>query len=324
MRKEILILTQDVDSHADDMVMFLKKRGVRPRRFHTKDFPGAAIVSAELSGRNGGGISIRYPGGRVAAERVKSVWNRRPDKCAVPESVPPAEREFASRESELTLQGVYRVLGGLWVNEPDRNRTANSKLIQLSTARRLGMRVPDTLITNDPRKFHEFYRAHDGKVIIKTQHPWQAAERLDEAVYTTMIDEDKVKHMGRIKNCPCLFQEYIPKEFELRITVIGRRVFAMAIHSQRVAESVVDWRKAETGVVPQEPYALPKAVESRILKFMDAFGLVYGAIDMVVTPRGEHVFLEINPNGQFGWLQDSKKMPLYEAFTDLLIAGKAS
>ena len=84
----------------------------------------------------------------------------------------------------------------------------------------------------------------------------------------------------------------------------------------------MDWRQAPAGSVPQQPYALPKAVESKILKFMDAFGLSYGAIDLVVTPKGEFVFLEINPNGQFGW-QDSKDMPLYDAFADLLIAGKA-
>lgn len=324
MRKEIVILTQEVDPHADDMVVFLKKKGVRPRRFHTRDFPGCATISASLGGRGKGGISVRYPGGEISGDRVKSVWNRRPEKCAVPDSVPKDERKFASRESELTLQGVYRILGGLWVNEPDKNTTANSKLIQLRTARELGLRTPDTLITNDPKKFLDFYHAHGGKVIIKTQHPWRLADRGDLALYTTFVDKDKLKHMDRIRHCPCLFQECIPKEFELRVTVIGRRVFATAIYSQKVAAGLVDWRKAPDGAVAQEPYALPRAVEKKILKFMDAFGLSYGAIDLVVTPRGEFVFLEINPNGQFGWQQDSKKMPLYETFADLLIAGKAS
>lgn len=324
MRKDILILTQEVDPHADDVVVFLKKKGVRPRRFHTRDFPGCATVSASLGRRGKSAISIRYPGGEVSGENVKSVWNRRPDRCAVPESVPRAERKFASRESELTLQGVYRILGGLWVNEPDKNTTANSKLIQLRTARELKMRTPDTLITNDPKKFLDFYHEHHGKVIIKTQHPWQLADRGDLGLYTTLVDKDKLAHMDRIRSCPCLFQEYIPKELELRVTVIGRRVFATAIYSQKVPAGAVDWRQAPSGVVPQEPYALPKAVESKLLRFMDAFGLVYGAIDLIVTPAGEYVFLEINPNGQFGWQQDSKKMPLYETFADLLIAGKAS
>ncbi len=322
MRKEILILTQEIDPHADDMVVFLKKKGVRPRRFHTRDFPARATISASMGGKSG--ISIRYPGGKVAGDQIKSVWNRRPGKCAIPDSVPEAERQFATRESELTLQGVYRIIGGLWVNEPDKNRTANSKLIQLRTARELKMRTPDTLITNDPKEFFDFYHAHDGKVIIKTQHPWQLASRGDMALYTTLIDKEKLAHMDRIRNGPCLFQELVAKELELRVTVIGRRVFATAIYSQRVAMGAVDWRKAPDGAILQEPYALPKAIEKKVLKFMDAFGLHYGAIDMIVTPQGEYVFLEINPNGQFGWQQDSKKLPLYETFADLLIAGKAS
>ena len=322
MRKEILILTQEVDPHADDVVVMLKKKGVRPRRFHPRDFPASASVTASFGRRGDAGISIRYPGGEITGGRVKSVWNRRPDKCAIPASIPEAERKFAARETELTLQGMYRILGGLWVNEPDRNTTANSKLIQLRTAREVGLRIPDTMITNDPKKFLNFYRAHDGQVIIKAQHPWQLGNRADMALYTTFVDKEKLKHIAKIRHCPCLFQECVPKEFELRVTVIGRRVFATAIHSQRVAAGRVDWRQAPAGSVPQQPYALPKAVESKILKFMDAFGLSYGAIDLVVTPKGEFVFLEINPNGQFGW-QDSKDMPLYDAFADLLIAGKA-
>ena len=306
------------------MVVALKKRGVRPVRFHTKDFPMKATLSIEFGQKEGTSVSLDCDGGRLEPGETRSVWFRRPDRCELPASLSKEERPIAVGECEETLQGLYRVLGGFWVNTPDSNRAAGSKILQTQRAIALGLRVPDTLITNDPKRFKAFYEAHGGNVIVKMQRQTFWSADLGLSLFTSIVDASKLESADLIANSACFFQEYIPKDVELRVTVIGRRVFAIALRSQEVPGGKIDWRKAAVGPVPHEPYALPAAVQEKLLALMAGFGLNYGAIDLIVTPEGEHVFLEINPNGQFGWMENQQKgLGLFDAMAELLIAGKA-
>lgn len=319
--RRILIVTQELDPHADAMVGVLAKRGIRPVRFHTRDFPSKATISFTAGPDEDLGIELRAGGETLRGEDVKSVWYRRPDKCLIEEGLTDTERRIATEESEATLTGFYRGLDGLWINRIDRNRYAGSKVVQLRKARELGMRVPGTLITNDPDKLVEFYHAHGGDVVVKMQKTAFWAPESGLGLYTSKVDLAKLDHAALVRRCPCVFQENIPKDVELRVTVIGRRVFAAALRSREVAAAAVDVRRA-TMTVPHEVYELPSEVEKKVLGLMGAFGLQYGAIDLIVTPEGEHVFLEINPNGQFGWIAERTGLPLYDAMADLLISGK--
>jgi glutathione synthase/RimK-type ligase-like ATP-grasp enzyme len=104
--------------------------------------------------------------------------------------------------------------------------------------------------------------------------------------------------------------------------VIGKRVFAVAIDSQSQKEARHDWRRSEVQQLPHSPFTLPVDIESKCVDLVEALGLAFGAIDLVLTPEGEFVFLEINPNGQWAWIQQvCPTMPLREALADLLIAG---
>lgn len=317
----ILIITQELDPHADIMVGVLAKRGIRPVRFHTRDFPSQAAISFSAGSDEGLRVCLRSGGETVAGEEVKSVWYRRPDKCRIDGELSDTERRIAEAESEETLRGLYRGLDGLWVNRVDRNRFAGSKVVQLRKARELGLRVPDTMITNDPERLVAFYHAHDGDIVVKMQKTAFWAPEAGLGLYTSKVDLQKLDHASLIQRCPCVFQENIRKDVELRVTVIGRRVFTAALRSQEVAAAHIDVRRA-TMTVPHEVYSLPREIERKVLSLMGAFGLQYGAIDMIVTPEGEHVFLELNANGQFGWIAERTGLPLYDALADLLMSGK--
>lgn len=317
----ILIVTQELDPHADAMVGVLARRGIRPVRFHTRDFPTKASVSFSVGDGEDLRASLSFDGETVSSEEIKSVWYRRPDTCLIDGELSQTERRIAEEESEETLRSLYRGLDGLWVNRIDRNRYAGSKVVQLRKARELGLRVPDTLITNDQKQLVEFYHAHDGNIVVKMQKTAFWAPESGLGLYTSKVDLEKLKHAGLLQKCPCVFQENVQKDVELRVTVIGRRVFAAALRSREVAAAAVDVRRA-TMTVPHEAHALPRAIEEKVLGLMRSFGLQYGAIDMIVTPEGEHVFLELNPNGQFGWIQERTGLPLYEAMADLLISGR--
>lgn len=119
-----------------------------------------------------------------------------------------------------------------------------------------------------------------------------------------MLTPERLAKLDHIVSCPVVFQEYIEKQVELRITIVGDRIFAAEIHSQE--------------------FHLPDEISEKLLRLMQELGLVFGCLDLILTPEGEYVFLEINPAGQWGWIEHFTKMPITEALTDMLIRGSAT
>lgn len=130
-----------------------------------------------------------------------------------------------------------------------------------------------------------------------------------------------MKDIDAVQQCPCQFQEYIPKKIELRAIVVGDRVFAVEIHSQNSDKTKLDWRHYDFDRVAHRSHELPFTVRAQCLALVAALNLHYGAIDMIVTPDGEYVFLEINPTGQYQWLEALTRLPITDSIVDLLIHG---
>src|SRR5207249_969990 len=116
-------------------------------------------------------------------------------------------------------------------------------------------------------------------------------------------------------------QSYVPKHVELRITVVGQLVFAAEIHSQESNHTRYDWRQYDFYETPYFVHKLPSAVASRCVQLVERLGLCYGAIDMILTPDERYVFLEINPNGQYLWVEEATGLPISEAICNLLMDG---
>lgn len=322
-KKRIVILSQEIDPHADTMVGVLKDRGIRPVRFHTKDFPSAVRLTIRSARDGAEEIIISSDDWTIAGDEILSVWNRRPDTPAIDSSLSPEEARMALAECHASLVGFYRICPGLWVNHPDKNRVANSKSLQQQAAKTLGLKVADTLLTNDPAEARRFYEAHGGNIIFKLQRASLWSEEKALSIYTARVKPAQLEKLDLLRHAPGYFQEYIEKRLELRVTIVGSRIFSAALHSQEIPAGRIDWRKA-TEQIRHEVYELPTEIEKALLGLMAHFGLHYGAIDMIVTPQGEHIFLEINPNGQFGWIDQATGLPIYQALADLLMTGKAA
>jgi glutathione synthase/RimK-type ligase-like ATP-grasp enzyme len=141
------------------------------------------------------------------------------------------------------------------------------------------------------------------------------------ARYTEAVSTRDIGHVRSVRYCPIIVQAVVPKRIELRITVVGRRVFAAEIHSQASNHTRLDWRRYDMFETPHRPHDLPPDVERRCIQLVARLGLCYGAIDMVLTPDGRYVFLEINPNGQYLWIEQATGLPISDAICDLLITG---
>jgi glutathione synthase/RimK-type ligase-like ATP-grasp enzyme len=176
-------------------------------------------------------------------------------------------------------------------------------------------------VTNSPADFLDFYRQHNGQVVYKQIGAAFIQYAGDKFIrFTEVVSKRDVAYAQSVRSCPLIFQAYVPKRVELRVTVVGREVFPAEIHSQQTNQTRHDWRRYDFGKTLYQPHKLPSEVRERCLELVERLGLCYGAIDLVVTPDGRYVFLEINPNGQYLWVELATGMPISEAICDLLLS----
>lgn len=194
------------------------------------------------------------------------------------------------------------------------------KALHLQTAGRLGFRVPPTLVTNDPAAFLDFYREHDGHIVSK-RAGWSRLSTAESPFvrYTDPVSRRDVGYAQTVSACPMIFQAYVDKQFEIRVTVVGKQAFAAQIDSQAARHSKHDWRRYDHGFARQTPHVLPEDVAGLCVRLVEELGLNFGAIDLVLTPGTEYVFLEINPNGQYLWVEYATGLPISEAVCEELI-----
>lgn len=124
------------------------------------------------------------------------------------------------------------------------------------------------------------------------------------AVFTTKLEAEVMNDLSDAALSPTIYQEFLPKVYDIRVTIVGRKLFAVSIDSQSDPSATIDWRKTENSSLPHSPIELPEPLPRSLQELMSRLSLSYGAIDLVLTPDGRYVFLEINPNGQWLWIDE--------------------
>lgn len=207
----------------------------------------------------------------------------------------------------------------LWVNYPARESDA-LKPRQLAVARRCGLRVPDSVVTNRPAGVRDFARSVDGALAGKTLAAALLVEsgRLQMA-YTRRIEPAELGDLAGVDTTAHLFQPFLTEAWECWATVVGDRVFAAAIHAGSEAARV-DWR-ADYDSLDYTVVEPPEPVTAGMFAFMKTFELSFGAFDFAVTPDKEWIMLECNPFGAYGWLEETLDLPITSALADLLANG---
>ncbi len=197
---------------------------------------------------------------------------------------------------------------------------AKNKLHQLSIAKKLGLRIPKSIISNSKNNLLDFYYSVDEKCITKSISSASPSSRGEPvALFTSAVTEVDLMGLQEINSYPILLQEKIEKEFELRITVVGNKLFTAKIDSQHVLDGELDWRLSDSSTRGHSLFELPAHIQENCLELCRALQLNFGTIDLAVTPENEYVFFEINPNGQYLWIEEMLQLPISEAIAELLI-----
>lgn len=317
----VLVVTNRFDSHVDYMIDKFNQHGVEFIRFNTDDYPLIDQVEINL-GLGGFSPSLVVYGREVIPSQITSVWLRRPMKFRVSsELTDPQVREYAQDECKAFIDGLWLALSDLkWVSPIDNIRRWQHKIPQLRLAQDMGFTIPQSLITTSPDSFMQFWNECHGQVIFKAlgTNMIKQPDGMMRTAYTNKLDVSFLENLDAIKLAPCLFQEYVSKKLELRVTVVDTQVFVCEIHSQQSDKTMIDWRHYDIENTPHLPGKLPEKLERLCVDLVAHMGLRYGAIDMIVTPDDEYVFVEINPNGQWLWLEQLTGLPIGDALFDLL------
>jgi len=307
----VLILTERLDPTADLVVAALAERGVAVYRADTAEFPSALTVTAEL-GAEGWDTELRSATRSLAFEDICGAYYRRPSAFSLP-AMNAADRQWAELEARVGLGGLLATVPN-WLNHPNRIGYAEYKPVQLATAGTAGLRVPRTLITNDPDAAQRFAR-QIGPVVYK---PFSSALEQDGRrmfVYTSPVAAEDLAD-DAIRLTAHLFQEHLEKAYEVRLTVVDEAFFAAALTS-RSAAGQIDWR-SDYDAIDYAVTSVPASVREGVCRMMAALGLRFAAADFVVTPAGEWYFLDLNPNGQWAWIEHETGLPICAAITTAL------
>jgi glutathione synthase/RimK-type ligase-like ATP-grasp enzyme len=324
----IAVITNGLDVHADVVIQCLHNKGAYVHRLNTEDFPKELNLSLEDAGQGFTGHIEATGCDDLDIKQLTSVWYRRPEPSLVLDQFNDQQvKRFVRDESQAALANLYELTECFWVSPPDMIRKARHKLYQAQVAWRLGFRLPRTLVTTVPCEAERFYHQCNGQIVIKSLSGAQLVYDRGQlaaafGLYTTRVPATALSSIESVRFCPVFLQEYIPKQIEIRTTVVGRRVFSAAIDSQTHPLAMDDWKRVNYTEIPHHPYKLTQALEQRCIKLVEALGLAFGAIDLILTPEGKFIFVEINPNGQWLWIEEVTCQYISDAVSELLIAGK--
>lgn len=218
--------------------------------------------------------------------------------------------------SRRHLADARRALG----QPPNANLLAGSKPEQLRRAAGAGFDVPPTLVTNDAARLRDFAAEHDGTLVCKPLYDgWIPGTSEDRVFWTSRFEAAGTEALDDLADEPYLFQALVPKRYDVRVTVIGKEAFAVAIDSQDDAVSEIDWRRGDVAELGHRAEELPAGLERRCVDLVAGYDLAFGAIDLARRPDGGYTFFELNPNGQWAWLEQRTGLPLRSRLADLLL-----
>lgn len=321
MTRSVLILSSKTDPHATTVSDQLTQMGCSSHVWQ----PGSLLSATSLTHRPGHYSTIKLENGKkIELDKVDSIWFRRPGTV---KPLPAVERwveAMAANESDRGLQGVLRSTSAFHVNDPACQDAIRYKLHQLTLASQCGFKVPDTLIGNSPDCAKEFYEVHSGNVVYKlideSTAQFLPTFRSQAPLFTSAVESEDLLEFDSVAKSLHLFQQLIKKKFDVRLTVVHEAIFAARILSQQ-GQGSLDFRRDYN--VPIETFEVSDDLACKVLKLMSRAKLVFGCIDLAIDNTGEAWFFEINPQGQFLWIEDALGYSLSKELAMLLKNGSA-
>lgn len=320
-RPALLIVTNRSDVHADELIRRFHDSSVTVFRLNTEDVFKKVRVTLEIAPDGQWSGRIENEAGRqVCLQDVKVAWIRRPDYSHG--DLEALIDKFIVAEIRALIDCILAIPDIKFINEDFDARRAKTKAQQLIASGRLGIKVPRTIVTNSASDLKKFVDAAYGDLLVKPIYTSNfCIGGVKHGIFSRKVSREELLNVAHlVVNSPTQIQDYIEKAYELRITVVGDNVFPIRIDSQTNEVTRIDWR-VRTSLNPHSIMDIPREIGDFCRKFVKCQNLVYGAMDFIVQPDGEFVFLENNPSGQYLWLESETGAPITEALVDYIEAA---
>lgn len=307
----VLIMTNQMDAHADCVIEKLQSQNIPYFRFN---LDVASLKNTFVSFKDGV-WNIKNEFGEISTKDVKCVWNRRPSMELLLNERENLDAGFKIWRSEWnnTLLGIHNSLKKLPCLNPLRKAyKGENKYYQMDVAKEVGFKMPETLISNSKDDILEFFKTHEKCIFKLMSQDLYKVENDYRGLFANVISIDDIEKFGNEEN-PLVFQEYVEKQFEVRYTVVGKDHFVCKIDSQESKKANEDWRRYDISHTPHSAIEPSAEIKEKVDKLMEILSIEYGALDFIVTPKNEWIFLEINCFGQFLWIEELTGLKISDA-----------
>ena len=323
----LIISCKRGDVSTCDVMDWIKYFGKKCFRFNGDEINSNVRINLNLS-KDGNNYFIQTSHEKINATIIQSVWYRREGTSKLInyddiKDVLIKKSLYSHQDSEIdsTKNALYKIINknAFWLNRPEEFKL--NKLIVLKTAQNIGLRIPETLLSNQKSEVIKFKEKHN-KIIIKSisYGYYMPYNGKNYGMLTSILTEDIIEKAKDIL-FPCYIQEYIDKKYELRVFYLNGKCYSMAIFSQNDEQTKIDFRKYNMDKPNRfVPYKIPSDIEDKIKKLMNELGLLTGSLDIIKSINNEYVFLEINPAGQFGMMSEPCNYFLEKEVAKLLIS----
>lgn len=313
MMKTSLLLTQSRDPTADYIQRAFERNQKPISRINLDNF-SIPKLSIDPLQRDRGWIED-INGKRIEVKSIKAIIIRRP-------SIPnlhkdEAKNRFLSREVLFGLRAFLESTSAIWMNHPNSNSVASSKPRNLWLASSLGLKVPQTLLSSDRIEISNWLEEQKKSVIKAISYGLIERKNSAEMAFTQRIPKSFDLSEDIIPGVPIYLQEEIEKEADIRVTIVGNKVFPAMLTQEG---NQIDWRAANSEA-KWRPYKLPKSICDACTKLCNELQLEFAAIDLVKSTYGDYFFLELNPNGQWVWIEEETGLQISDAIVEHLSNG---
>ena len=322
----ILLVTSKDDLTSDYLILRLITRQIPFFRLNTEDLLSQYSICLEVSQqRSSCTIVDATRNASIRSDEVTGAYFRKPQPPTISsQDSDPFSYRFHNQELHEFLRSTWRIFPkDRWLNDPETLWLASNKIKQLDVAAKVGLSVPPTIVSATPCDVLQFIKEHNNDVIGKAvKNGFVIGESDHVAIFTSVLDENDIEDIRNSQTIlPMIVQPRLSKEIDLRITIVGDDVFSVGIDSQQHADTETDWRTWEvTNNVNLRHFVfnLPETVKRRCLELNRRLGLRFSCVDMVLSRDGEFIFLEVNPNGQWAWIEQKLQVPIRDRIIDEL------
>ncbi len=318
----VLIITNKDDVTVDFIIKELRRRKISYYRLNTEDIPDKINVYFNFQNNKFELIDKIKEREKINLLDFNSVYYRRPSISCLEyiNGMNTQELSYLKNELLYIFEGLYKILRNkYWLNNVYDIREAENKIYQLQSAQEIGFNIPNSLISNSYKQINSFLESCSYDCIIK---PIKSGNMNDsttpKAIFTTKLKNEQIDCLNRIEAFPIFIQNNVPKLYDLRVTVVGNNAYSAQIHSQENLETKIDWRRGERAL-NISIHELPIETKNKCILLTQKMSLKFSAIDLVFDENENYIFLELNPNGQWGWIEKRLGFPISKDIVDMLI-----